>query len=93
MITNALNPKVALFFLSFLPQFVDPASVNVKWRQLALGLWFDLQGTLVFIIAALLLGRTTNLLRQYPNFWMVQEKITGAILIALGLKIAFSSQK
>jgi threonine/homoserine/homoserine lactone efflux protein len=50
---NILNPKVGLFFLAFLPQFVDPAA-KAPWMQiLALGLWFDLVGTLVNVIVAL----------------------------------------
>src|SRR6266571_1688395 len=57
-ITNALNPKVAIFFLSFLPQFIDPASTFYKIQLATLGIWFDMQGTLVLIIVAIVLGKT-----------------------------------
>lgn len=90
--TNALNPKVAIFFLSFLPQFVNPSSPYLKIQLLILGFWFAVQGTLVLFIVAFLLGRTTNFLNQKPLFWLWQEKITGMILVSLGLKLAFTTR-
>jgi threonine/homoserine/homoserine lactone efflux protein len=93
IITNALNPKVAIFFLSFLPQFIDPASPFFKFQLLTLGLWFDLQGTLVLIIVACLLGKAKDFFSRNPKVWAIQEKITGVILIGLGIKIALASRK
>lgn len=93
IVTNALNPKVALFFLSFLPQFIDPASPFFKLQLFTLGIWFDAQGTVVLIIVACILGKTKDFLKNNPKVWMVQEKITGIILIGLGIKIALTSKK
>ncbi|MDB4903878.1 MAG: leuE [Mucilaginibacter sp.] len=93
IITNALNPKVAVFFLSFLPQFIDPASPFFKFQLFTLGIWFDLQGTAVLIIVACLLGKTKDFFKKNPKVWMIQEKITGIILIGLGIKIALASKK
>ena len=93
IITNALNPKVAIFFLSFLPQFINPASSLFKLQLLALGLWFDIQGVLILIILAFILGKTKNFLKQNRKIWTVQEKFTGIILIGLGIKLAITSKK
>jgi len=91
--TNILNPKVAVFFLSFLPQFVNTGLSSVKLQLLTLGLWFDVQGTIVLIIVAYLIGRTTGFLKKNPRILVVQEKVTGFVLVGLGLKMAFSSNR
>src|SRR5262249_48339560 len=90
MLTNVLNPKVAIFFLSFLPQFVDPASPYVKQQIAFLGLWFDVQGALFLMVVALIVGRFKEVLRANTSFWKWQEKITGSILVALGVKMLVS---
>jgi threonine/homoserine/homoserine lactone efflux protein len=93
IITNALNPKVALFFLSFLPQFIQIGSPFYKVQLFSLGLWFDMQGTLALIIIAWLLGKTRNLIKDNQKFWKIQGKITGLILIGIGIKVALSAKK
>ncbi len=93
IITNALNPKVALFFLSFLPQFIQINSPLYKVQLFSLGLWFDLQGSLILVIVAYLLGKTGNFIKNNEKFWRIQEKITGMILIGLGIKVALSAKK
>ena len=93
ILTNALNPKVAIFFLSFLPQFIYPASPYFKVQLFTLGLWFAVQGTLVLIIVACILGKTKDFFKQNPRVWLIQEKITGLILVALGIKIALFTKK
>ena len=92
-ITNVLNPKVAIFFLSFLPQFIDPASHAFKIQLATLGFWFDVQGTLVLFLFAAVLGRAKHLFQNNPRLWQIQGKLTGMILIALGLKVALTSKK
>jgi len=92
-VTNVLNPKVAIFFLSFLPQFIDPASQTVKLQLLTLGLWFAAQGTLVLIIVAIILGKTKDFFRSKPRVWQIQEKITGLVLIGLGIKVALTTKQ
>jgi threonine/homoserine/homoserine lactone efflux protein len=84
---------VAIFFLSFLPQFVDPSSPNLKIQLLTLGIWFDVQCVLILIIITWLLGKTTNFLRHNARFWNIQQKVTGFVLIALGIKIALTTKK
>ena len=92
-ITNALNPKVAVFFLSFLPQFIDAASPYFKFQLFTLGLWFAVQGTTVLIIVACIFGKTKEFFKRNPKFWRIQEKITGLVLIGLGIKIALTTKK
>jgi threonine/homoserine/homoserine lactone efflux protein len=92
-ITNALNPKVAIFFLSFLPQFINAESPVFKFQLLILGLWFGIQGTLVLIMVAAILGKTKDFFRKSPKLWQIQEKITGLMLIGLGIKVALISKK
>ncbi|TAL45561.1 MAG: LysE family translocator [Chitinophagaceae bacterium] len=89
LITNLLNPKVAIFFLSFLPQFVNPSSVHIKEQIIFLGLWFDVQGVLILMLVALLTGYFSRLLKQNKKFWKWQDKITGLILVALGIRMFF----
>jgi threonine/homoserine/homoserine lactone efflux protein len=91
--TNVLNPKVALFFLAFLPQFITIHDGNTSLKILFLGAWFDAGGTLVNILVALLFGKIGAWLSKSPAFIQWQERITGTILIALGIKVAFSSKK
>jgi RhtB (resistance to homoserine/threonine) family protein len=93
VITNILNPKVALFFLAFLPQFININNNNTYWQILFLGTWFDVGGTLVNIVVAILFGRIGQWLSQSPRFVQWQERITGAMLIGLGIKVALSSKK
>lgn len=93
IVTNALNPKVAIFFLSFLPQFVDPRSPYIKLDLVTLGLWFAVQGTLVLMIVAMILGKSRNFFKDNPKVWLIQEKITGIILVGLGIKVALAVKK
>jgi threonine/homoserine/homoserine lactone efflux protein len=93
IVTNALNPKVAVFFLSFLPQFISPLSPFFKVQLFTLGVWFAAQGTLVLIIVACILGKSKDFFRNNPKVWRIQEKITGFILIGLGVKIALATKK
>ena len=93
VVTNVLNPKVALFFLAFLPQFVDLKAGGMQWQILFLGTWFDISGTIVNILVALLFGKIGNWLTQSPRFVQWQERVTGAILIGLGVKVAMSTSK
>lgn len=87
-ITNVLNPKVSLFFLAFLPQFVDNQAENVTTQILVLGLWFNVSGTVVNVLIALLFSKIVARLNKFQQFWKWQNKISGAVLVGLGLQIA-----
>jgi threonine/homoserine/homoserine lactone efflux protein len=88
-ITNVLNPKVAMFFLAFLPQFVDPARGAAGLQILALGLAFNVSGTLVNAAVAWLAGSARTLLESRGGrAWF--QRVSGAVLTALGLRLALS---
>ncbi|RYU97388.1 LysE family translocator [Emticicia agri] len=87
-ITNVLNPKVSLFFLAFLPQFVDNQADNITTQILVLGLWFNVSGTVINILIALLFSKIVARLNKFQQFWQWQNKISGAVLVGLGLHIA-----
>ena len=93
VITNVLNPKVALFFLAFLPQFIDVSKGSPSLQILFLGTWFNVVGTIVNIIVALLFGKIGIWLSGSPTFIQWQERITGLLLIGLGIKVALSAKK
>jgi threonine/homoserine/homoserine lactone efflux protein len=93
VLTNVLNPKVALFFLAFLPQFIHPEKGNTALQILLLGLWFNFSGTVVNCVVALLFGRLGNWLANKQAFIKWQNKVTGLLLIGLGIKVALSSRK
>jgi threonine/homoserine/homoserine lactone efflux protein len=89
--TNVLNPKVALFFLAFLPQFIDPSKGDTYLQILILGGWFNISGTVVNILVAVLFGRIGLWLQRSAWFVKWQGKLTGMILIGLGIKVALGS--
>lgn len=93
IVTNVLNPKVALFFLAFLPQFTDSARGALPLQFVLLGLVFVVNGTVVclgYALAASWLG--TWLTGRYgASTWM--NRVMGALFIALGLRLAFDSRR
>jgi threonine/homoserine/homoserine lactone efflux protein len=88
--TNALNPKVALFFLAFLPQFIAPGMEHKTLAFLLLGLLFNFNGLWVNIgwaLAAAWLASRVGAVRRGMH-WL--ERIAGTVFIAFGLKLALS---
>jgi threonine/homoserine/homoserine lactone efflux protein len=89
VITNVLNPKVALFFLAFLPQFIDARRGSVVWQILLLGLIFNVGGTLVNLGVAYAGGTLGELLRRNARFARLQQWFTGLVFIGLGARLAW----
>lgn len=88
VLSNVLNPKVALFFLAFLPQFVDPAGGASALQMLALGAAFALMGLAVLCIMALFSGALGDFLKSRPSFANALRWLSGGVLVALGLRLA-----
>jgi threonine/homoserine/homoserine lactone efflux protein len=91
IVVNTLNPKTALFFLAFLPQFVDPGR-GVAWVQiLLLGLLFATLGFLSDGTWALVAGTLGDRLRRSRRFPAVQRYVSGSVFVGLGAVAAFSA--
>lgn len=87
IVTNILNPKVALFFLAFLPQFIYPGNGYGPIPFLLLGLTFIATGTIWCITLALFSSYMTAKLREQRKISLLLNKITGIIFIGLGLNL------
>jgi threonine/homoserine/homoserine lactone efflux protein len=91
IVVNVLNPKTALFFLAFLPQFVDP-SRGAAWAQiLVLGLLFAFLGLLSDGTWALIAGTLGARLRRSARFPQVQRYVSGSVFVGLGAVAALSA--
>jgi threonine/homoserine/homoserine lactone efflux protein len=88
VLTGVLNPKVALFFLAFLPQFVDPARGAVPLQFLLLGLILSVIGLCHSLMLSWLVGRMGRRLAGSPRAARWKRRITGGVFIALGLRLA-----
>lgn len=90
LITNVLNPKVALFFLAFLPQFADPARGNITLQVLTFGALFIVSGTMVNLLYAWAGGSLSATLRRDVRWQRRLNRISGTILFALGGRLLLS---
>lgn len=91
LLTNVLNPKVALFFLAFMPQFINAGSPSKFAAFLVLGLCFVTTGTLWCLGLALVSARLGDRLRESPRFSTVLNRAAGALFVALGVRLAVSN--
>jgi RhtB (resistance to homoserine/threonine) family protein len=92
VITNVLNPKVALFFISFLPQFIDSSVSNTVLPFLKLGITFTITGTIWCLILANFASFLFSKLKHNKTVSNYINKTCGAVLIALGIKVALSGK-
>ncbi|WP_024891940.1 LysE family translocator [Luteimonas huabeiensis] len=85
---NITNPKVAIFFLAFLPQFVAADRGPVAWQMLQLGALFMATSLLVFGAIAAVSGRLSGWLRRSPRAVPAMNKIAGLVFVGLAAKLA-----
>jgi threonine/homoserine/homoserine lactone efflux protein len=88
VVTNVLNPKVALFFLALLPQFIEPDSTAKTLAFLTLGITFVTTGTLWCLVLALSAARLRQFFRGNPRLRTTIDRMTGGLFIALGIRLA-----
>jgi threonine/homoserine/homoserine lactone efflux protein len=88
LLTNLLNPKVALFFMAFLPQFVAPTSDSQVLSFLFLGGVFIFNGTLWCLVLVWAASAVSRRLRQRPSSGAILKRAAGAIFIGLGVRLA-----
>jgi threonine/homoserine/homoserine lactone efflux protein len=93
VLVNVLNPKVALFFLAFLPQFVDPEAAVPALQILCLGLWFDFAGTLVNIAVALAAAGTAQRLRGVNWIGRAARYVAATAMGGLAVQLALSGRR
>jgi threonine/homoserine/homoserine lactone efflux protein len=90
LIANAINPKVILFFLAFLPQFVDTARGHAGWQIAQLGLIFTLETALIFAAIGWFAGSIGERLARNPMLGTWLDRVAGGIFVALGAKLLAS---
>ncbi len=92
VIMNICNPKVSIFFLAFLPQFVDPARGPVSLQFLSLGGLFLLATVLVFGGISISAGLVGNRARQSPKVQQIINRLAGMIFAGLAVKLFLTRQ-
>jgi len=90
ILTNLLNPKVALFFLAFLPQFIDSTSPTRTLAFLLLGATFITTGLAWCLVLAVAAGRLQAFFLRNPNMRVLLDRAVGALFLALGARLAWA---
>lgn len=93
LVINTMNPKVALFFLAFLPQFTDPSRGPLIPQLTVLGLTFVVLGTAVDVAYALLAGTAGGWLKRSKTVVRAQRYVSGSLYVGLGLFAAVAADR
>jgi threonine/homoserine/homoserine lactone efflux protein len=92
VLSNVLNPKVAIFFLAFLPQFVDKGSSQVALQMVTLGLTFAGFGLCFLLAVGYSSGTIGGWLADRPNYARFLQRLAGSILVGLGIRLALTER-
>ncbi len=90
-LTNTLNPKVALFFLAFFPQFISPAKMEDSMPFLILGLIYALIGVIWFLILTLFASICSQKIKNDPNVSLWLNRLSGIVFILMAIRMALYS--
>lgn len=90
LLVSVLNPKVAIFFLAFLPQFANPASPDFSMHLFVLGLCFCFTGCIVMTGIALCFGHVNRWLEARPGMLRWQNRVTGGVFVTMGLGLGLA---
>lgn len=93
VLSNVLNPKIAIFFLAFLPQFVDKESGQVTLQLILLGLTFACFGLCFLVVVGYSSGAIGSWLTRRPHYTPLLQRLTGGVLIGLGVRLALTEQQ
>jgi threonine/homoserine/homoserine lactone efflux protein len=87
LVANAINPKVILYFLAFLPQFVDGRRGHVPWQIAQLGVLFTLVAVILFSAIGWFAGSIGERINRHPAIGAWLDRVAGGIFLALGLRL------
>jgi threonine/homoserine/homoserine lactone efflux protein len=93
VLSNVLNPKVAIFFLAFLPQFVDKTGSSIALQMVTLGLTFAFFGLCFLILVGYFAGAIGAWLTRQPRYTNLLRWLTGGVLIGLGVRLALTERR
>ena len=93
VLSNVFNPKVALFFLAFLPQFVNPNQGHVGLQMFTMGILFALFGVAFLSVLGVFAGGIGSWLSGQPRYTDLLRWLTGSIFIGLGLRLALVERR
>ena len=93
VVTNILNPKVALFFLAFLPQFIDSDAPSKTVSFILLGLTFVVTGTTWCLVLAWFASGFSVRLRESPTITAWLNRAVGSLFVFLGVRLAFAAKR
>jgi len=93
VVSNVLNPKVALFFLAFLPQFVQPDSTQRSLAFLVLGATFVTMGTVWCMVIAIASARASERIRRSEKTANLVRRVAGCVFVGLGVRVALARSR